>query len=323
MSGVEQFNKTVTAMPEIQNEVAFDSEFIRSVRSDQNHTLKITLRFCFQQINPDQVQGQIMRSLAQHAGVTPPADGRNVGMHADYDRAVKFIKDWTSAEWLSFIGKVRAQAALWNNKFWLIPPDDFAYFDVTEGNWVNKSGKTVTRLNLKCEFELEITQYPPYAHRTIQVVNLIGTDFRSDDSHYDSEDPTPVNYSYADIRGTVVPTTQPTVAHEIGHAIGLPHIGVTRGLSQCQLAVMWGKNIHESSLPALYKGGEGSLACYGQFAGAGDINNIMGAGATFEPENARPWLDRIFLHLRLNQFEMGKALMSMSKWRVSLTPPCP
>ena len=40
MMGWTQFNKSITAVPEYPWDVAFDSEFEKSVMSDKNHTLK-------------------------------------------------------------------------------------------------------------------------------------------------------------------------------------------------------------------------------------------------------------------------------------------
>jgi hypothetical protein len=322
MMGWTHFNKSVTAVPETAWDVAYDSEFEKSVFNDKNHTLKLKLRIHFRQINPNQLTAPMARVIAQTQGMTVPADGRNVGVYPDADDAAKFIKEWNTAEWLNFINGVKAQASLWNGKFWLIPPDDFSYFDIETANWTNKSGKTITRMNVKCEFELEVVPYAPYAHRAIDVVNLISPNFRSHDRLYSTDDTTNSNYTRQGTGGTVS-TTQPTIAHEIGHALGLPHIGVTRGRSQCQLAMVWGKGMPQNAIPALWRGGSNADVCYGTFSATGDINNIMGFGNNFDTENASPWLDRMFLHMNVGQQEYIRILSSMSKWQISLTPALP
>jgi hypothetical protein len=126
-------------------------------------------------------------------------------------------------------------------------------------------------------------------------------------------------HSKPDWRSIVVNTSQPTVAHEIGHALGLPHIGVTRNLAQCRLAIILGKNFHQDTIPALYKGDTNADVCYGSRSAAGDINNIMGAGSSFSHENAKPWLDRLFDHLNLNTHELVKMRASVAKWKISMT----
>jgi len=85
----------------------------------------------------------------------------------------------------------------------------------------------------------------------------------------------------------------------------------------------YGKMINEKAIPALYKGGSNADVCYGTSASSGDINNIMGFGSSFDKDNAKPWLDRMFLHLNLGQFEFTRVLMGASKWRVTLTPAPP
>jgi len=46
---------------------------------------------------------------------------------------------------VELINAVKAQASLWNGKFWLIPPDEFTFFDLPE--------RSFTRPNVKCEFQ--------------------------------------------------------------------------------------------------------------------------------------------------------------------------
>jgi hypothetical protein len=49
-------------------------------------------------------------------------------------------------------------------------------------------------------------------------------------------------------------------------------------------------------IAALFKGKNGSLACYGQYMPASRANNVMGMGTQFDQSNAQPWLDRIAVH---------------------------
>ncbi|NJM52260.1 MAG: hypothetical protein HC846_02010 [Blastocatellia bacterium] len=103
--------------------------------------------------------------------------------------------------------------------------------------------------------------------------------------------------------------TQNTVVHEIGHAIGLPHIGQTKSLPNCTLALIFSKeNVPKESIPAIFRDGEGANVCYGDFAAQGDADNVMGMGDKFAPENAQPWLDRLPYHV------IGGA--TMNNWSV-------
>jgi hypothetical protein len=208
---------------------------------------------------------------------------------------------------------------LWDNKFWLIPPDDFSLIDIVEGSWTAKSGSTTTRPNVKCEFDFQIAPTTTIAHQVVEVVNLLGpSGFRSHSRLYSSNDGTPANMSDIDWQGVRVNTNYPVIAHEIGHSLGQPHIGVSRSLPHCNLAIVMGKTFNEKSIPALYKGRTNASVCYGTRATAGDIDNIMGGGSKFSVENAKPWLDRLPHHFNLSLVEHGKMMAGMGKWRVSL-----
>ncbi len=321
MQGWGKCNQSVIGVPQSPGEATFDSTLENSLDPGKNWTLRITLRIFFRQISPNQLTAPMMRVIATSLGVPVPA-GAPVGMHPDWDKNVHFIKEWTGTEWVNFINGVRTQASLWDGKFWLIPPDEFSHFDVTRHNLspTRKPVTTTHRPNVKCEFRLEIAPGNSLAHTSVDAVNLLGPGaFRSDNRTYNANDTTIESHSTPDWNSIAVNTNHPVVAHEIGHSLGLPHIGVSRNLAHCGLALMMGKILHQDSIPALYKGGNGADVCYGALATAGDINNIMGAGDRFSQENAKPWMERLVHHLNLTQAESIQTMASIGKWKVSMT----
>jgi hypothetical protein len=323
MSGTPQFNETVLAIPESPYESSFDSTFVKSVDASKNLTLRIILRIFFRQINPWQLSSPMMRSIAMSMGVSVPASYR-VGSHRDADDNPHLTKDWSGVEWTNFLNTVNTQAKLWDERFWLVPPDNFSLFDIREGYGASKSGLVTFRPNVKCEFSLEFAVSPLVAHMSIEVVNLLGPgSFRSHSRLYDSNDVKIKPMSAQDSKSVVVNTSQPTIAHEIGHAIGLPHIGVSRNLAHCVVAMTMDKMFHQDAIPALYKGGTNANVCYGPLSTADDIDNIMGAGSKFSQENAKPWLDRLLLHLNLDMYQSFQVRANLERWKVSMTEVLP
>jgi hypothetical protein len=74
-------------------------------------------------------------------------------------------------------------------------------------------------------------------------------------------------------------TNQSVIAHEVGHLLGLPHIGVSTGNEDCMLAM---KNDPVN--------GHASQVCYiAKGTGVERDNNIMGNGSVMDARNADPW----------------------------------
>ena len=284
------------ATPAFQFDAAFDSFLILHENGSDNHTLTLVLKLHLNKVSP--------------MSVPLPFLGRVTLPFADADGTLFAIKPWTTTDFSCFTRQFLRQCAMWNDKFWLIPPAGFSGLDVKLG------GRTV-RPNIYCHLFVAIVGSAAGSHRTIDVVNLdrrtaarqLGkrerdlnaTDFRSHEGLYDSVDVKPVPIPFQDETGTTHRLNRSTIAHEVGHALGLPHIGVAHSSPVCQVAIIADALLPTSittnpSFPALLSGSSNSMACYGHSGHLSLGANIMGFGARFDASNAQPWIDRIALH---------------------------
>jgi hypothetical protein len=269
-------------------DVAFDSYLILH-NGSQNHTLSLVLKVYLRQLL-DQSMPRVWR--------VPIFDGNQLFL----------MKPWRTAEWADFVRKFKRECAKWTNHFWLIPPAGFSTLDV-------KVGKHTIRPNIYCHLEVVVVPGPGGAHRTIDVVNLDKEDakarlgieandldggtFRSNAVRYASLDVKLKKDDWMqDDHGVWYPVNNySTIVHEIGHALGLPHIGVTHQDPRCQMAVLADQISPKlASLPALFKGGSNASVCYGTLWLPQRGENVMGGGTKFEESNGAPWVKRITQH---------------------------
>jgi hypothetical protein len=294
--------------PDFAFDPAFDSYLVVHENGCDNFTLTLVLKLFFNQVNPTTL------SLGRFGTLRLP--------YQDADKTWFAIKPWTPADFTSFKKDFLRQVSVWSNKFWLAPPAAFADYDY-------KLGTKTVRPNVYCHLYVDLVSSAAGAHRTIDVVNLdkasaarqLGksasdlnaSDFRSHEGLYDSMDVKPVPLPFDDDKGVTHRLNRSTFAHEVGHALGLPHIGVTHKAPLCQVAILADTLLPESvtsssSFPAVLGGGSNSNACYGDSGPAKLGANIMGFGMEFDESNAQPWLDRLALHTSTKA----------SDWKVSL-----
>jgi len=270
--------------------VAYDS-YLLLHDGCQNHTLTLVLKIYLNPMLPQFLPKWLRLPI----------------LDSDSPPKVFLIRPWQTAEWTTFSKNFVRECAKWNDRFWLIPAASFTALNVKRG------GRTI-RPNIYCHLFVTIVGSVAGSHRSINVVNLDLQDaksryglnnsdldsgvFRSDADRYDSLDVKARKQWTQDNLGNWNQAKKySTIAHEIGHALGLPHIGVSHNDPLCQMAIIFDQYAsNPSSLPALFNGGSNSQACYGNLGAPKRGANVMGGGSSFDEANAAPWASRLALH---------------------------
>ena len=211
------------------------------------------------------------------------------GLHGDADDTPFVVRTWDATNWATFLQGARMQADMWNRKFWLKPPNTVTDYDET-----NLDG-TKRRPYLQCALDVDFTASAAAAHKTIQVVSLEerllpatkdSSNFRSHAMLYDSLDTVPSLVGIEDVASQVNFMQRYTIAHELGHSLGLDHVGVLMKTPLCELAIALEK---AGLAKGVHAGGSNSLNCYGWNHPQHIAENVMGFGAGFTAINAQPW----------------------------------
>lgn len=215
----------------------------------------------------------------------------------DHDDWLFPIRNWTAAEKRSFGRRLVAHAqGVWNYQFVLRTPRRYQGLDID----FNMNGDRV-RPNLICLFRLHLVPLTAQPHLVVNIVKLdpsattvsqLGSGdtkalpavrnsytSRSNAANYDDQDllnpgPAPVR-----TRGGRTPVKSDTIGHEIGHALGQPHIMKLVG-KPCT------NDPSDVTLAA--------AKCYG----VSDMEkaNIMGHGDRVYLVNAISWQKRVVHH---------------------------
>jgi hypothetical protein len=198
--------------------------------------------------------------LDQDVGGTTVTDGRGLTWTA---------KPWTPGDWMRFKQSFQSQGhRAWDRRFWLRTP--FGYRPLETDGY---------RHHINCRFQLDVVASAAAASRVVKVIQLGRTSNPGGFSSWGSQEGGHLT-NFDTMRLPYLENgrfyTQRTLEHELGHMLGLDHIGTVSGVSSCT------------------PDNQAAEACY--CANPNDCGDMMGMGHRVSVKDAVPWLNRIEQH---------------------------
>src|SRR5262245_21364200 len=248
-------------------DVALDSYLSTSETNEStNISLVLVLRILFVQVN-----------AFSHGPKIKDSDGQWIE-----------IRNWNTApgspqEWTEFKRRVITGVHHFWRKlpFALITPNNFSGFD-----WPFRPRVPTHRPNIDCWTRIEEALGTHDAHIKVHVVCLKNpadnAKFRSDWTHYDNHDDIGESYTPGNLPPGTTSVHQTTVCHEVGHALGLEHIGRVLKIGSCKMGHCKSKDEY----------GDNPKVGYGV------TRDIMGYGMEISTTDGVPWQKRIARHTR-------------------------
>jgi len=244
-------------IPDVFDAATFDSELrISMMNTTTNAELTLVLKVCLQQVAP--------------------------GTVSDADNTVWNTAAWDQRVWREWTERYRRESErFWSGKYWLATPAEN-----TDLHFPRPPAAATHRCNVWCRFRLSLVDRPALAHRTIQVANVVmprgrrptAATFRSHETLYDQYDLGYGVYTRGDGHGRTREYYQRTFVHEVGHALGLPHIAEMTGNAACTAA------------------DRNADSCYGTLHD--ERRDVMGFGEHRSLNDGRPWQNRIGRHFQ-------------------------